>query len=75
MMLTIICNDCHSEHCIRGWIEKKDLKGTAYENMIATITDKELYELESKGKIKDEVDKFYDNPVCPECGSTNIVEL
>lgn len=73
MMLTVICKKCHSEFSLRGWLEKEDLKGTSYENKINTITEDELQELEQKGIIKDEWDRFLDNPVCPDCGSENVV--
>ena len=72
-MLSVICNDCGGMFSLRGWIEKEDLKNTPYENKIDTITEDELYQLEEKGKIKDEWDKFEDNPVCPDCGSENVV--
>jgi DNA-directed RNA polymerase subunit M/transcription elongation factor TFIIS len=73
MMLTVICKKCHSEFFLRGWLEKEDLKGTSYENKINTITEDELQELEQKGIIKDEWDRFLDNPICPDCGSNNVI--
>ena len=33
----------------------------------------ELQELEQKGIIKDEWDRFLDNPICPDCGSKNVI--
>ena len=38
-----------------------------------TITDEQLHELERNGMVKDEMDRFEANPVCPECGSKNVV--
>ena len=73
MMLTVVCKNCHSEISLRGWLEKEDLKGTSYENKINTITEDELQELEQKGIIKDEWDRFLDNPICPDCGSKNVI--
>lgn len=73
MMLTVICNDCGEMFSIRGWIEKEDLKNTPYENVMNTITDEQLQELYRNGMIKDEMDKFEENPICPECGSKNVV--
>ncbi len=73
MMLTVDCKNCHSTFSLRGWLEKEDLKGTSYENKINTITEDELQELEQKGIIKDEWDRFLDNPVCPECGSKDVI--
>ena len=75
MMLTVTCNKCQEMYSLRGWIEKEDLKGTEYENRIDTISKEELKELESAGKIKDEMDRFYDNPVCKYCGSDNVTYL
>lgn len=72
MMLIVNCCDCGEMFSLRGWIEKEDLKGTPYENLINTITDEELRKLEVEGKIKDEMDKFEENPICPECGSKNV---
>ena len=73
MMLTVFCKKCHSENSLRAWLEKEDLKGTPYENKINTITEDELQELEQKGIIKDEWDRFLDNPICPDCGSKNVI--
>lgn len=73
MMLTVICKDCHSEFSLRGWLEKKDLKGTSYENRMDTISEEELIELENKNIIKDEWDRFLDNPICPDCASKNVI--
>lgn len=73
MMLTVDCKNCHSTFSLRGWLEKEDLKGTSYENKINTITEDELQELEQKGIIKDEWDRFLDNPVCPKCGSKDVI--
>ena len=50
-----------------------NLKGTAYENIMNAITDEQLEELYKNGKIKDEMGKFKENPICPECGSKNMV--
>lgn len=74
-MLTVICNDCGEMHSLRGWISKEDLKNTPYEKIMNKITDEQLKELESKGIIKDEWDKFEENPVCPDCGSKNVVSF
>lgn len=71
-MLTVICNDCGEEYSLRGWCEKDDLKDTPWENKMDTITDEELYKLQEEGKIKDEWDKFLENPICEECGSKNV---
>ena len=72
-MLQIHCKDCGSENSMRGWIDKEDLRNTEYEYMMDTITEKELYQLEQEGKIKDQWDKFENNPVCPDCGSSNVI--
>lgn len=74
-MLTVCCYECGAMYALRGWIEKEDLKNTPYENMINTITDEQLHELEQKGLIKDEMDRFEENPVCRECGSENVTSL
>lgn len=74
-MLTVICNDCGGMFSLRGWIEKKDLKNTPYEKSMDTITNEQLNELSRKGIIKDEWDKFEENPVCPNCGSKNVVSF
>lgn len=66
-MLQVICKDCHEESSLRGWIEKEDLIGTKYENLMNTITEDELYILQEKGEIKDEWDRW--DGKCPECGS------
>lgn len=73
MMLTVTCNDCGKMFSIRGWIEKEDLKNTPYENVMNTITDEQLTELYRNEMVKDEMDKFEENPICPECGSKNVV--
>lgn len=73
MMLTVSCCDCGEIFSLRGWIEKEDLKNTPYENIMNTITDEQLHDLERNGIIKDEMDRFKENPVCPECGSNNVV--
>lgn len=73
MMLTVTYNDCGKMFSIRGWIEKEDLKNTPYENVMNTITDEQLTELYRNGMVKDEMDKFEENPICPECGSKNVV--
>ena len=72
-MLQVICKDCNEESSLRGWIEKEDLIGTEYENRIDTITEKELYELEEKGKIKDPWDRW--DGRCPVCGSENVISF
>lgn len=33
------------------------------------------YGLERKGLIKDEVDRFEENPICRECGSENVTSF
>lgn len=71
-MLNVICYDCGYMNALRGWVEKEDLKGTKYEDQIDSITEEELFDLAEKGEIKDEWDKFEENPVCPECGSDNV---
>lgn len=58
-----------------GMDRKKDLKNTPYEKSMDTITNEQLNELSRKGIIKDEWDKFEENPVCPDCGSKNIVSF
>ena len=55
------------------YFEKEDLKNTPYENVMNTITDEQLTELYRNGMVKDEMDKFEENPICPECGSKNVV--
>ena len=72
-MLQVLCKDCGSENHLRGWIDKEDLIGTKYEYLINSITEKDLDELEQKGEIKDEWDRWEENPVCPDCGSKNVV--
>ena len=72
-MLQVICKDCKNENHLRGWIEKKDLLGTKYEKLMDTITEEELNELERKGEIKDEWDRWEENPICPDCGSKNVI--
>lgn len=72
MMLTVFCNDCGEMFSLRGWIEKEDLKNTPYESTIDAITDEQLHELYRTGKVKDEMAKFKENPVCPECNSKNV---
>lgn len=72
-MLQVICKDCKQESFLRGWIDKKDLIDTKYENLINTITEDELYELEEKGEIKDEWDRW--DGKCPECGSNNVISF
>lgn len=62
-MLSVICKDCKEEFSFRGWIDREDLKGTEYESQIDSITDEELYSLEKTDKIKDEWEKFEENPV------------
>lgn len=37
-----------------------------------TITEDELFVLQNSGKVKDQWDRFMENPVCPECGSKNV---
>lgn len=70
-MLQVICKDCGQENSLRGWIEKEDLIGTKYQNLIDTITEDELYALEETGEIKDEWDRWEGN--CPVCGSKNVI--
>ena len=43
-MLLVICKDCGEESSLRGYIEKEDLRGTRYENLMDTITEEELNE-------------------------------
>ena len=38
-----------------------------------TITKEELWDLEEKGEIKDEWDRWEENPICPDCGSKNVI--
>jgi len=71
-MLNIVCNNCGHMDSLRGWVEKEDLIGTKYEERMDSITDKELSELEDRGEIQCEWDKFEENPICPECGSKNV---
>lgn len=59
--------ECDANKDILLWVE------TGYEDRIDTITEDELWELQSTGKVKDPWDKWYDNPVCPECGSKNVI--
>lgn len=75
MMLSVTCNDCGEMYSLRGWIEKEDLKGTPYENMMNSITEEQLYELHQKGEIKDEMERFEANPICKKCGSKNVLFL
>ena len=75
MMLTVTCCDCGEMFSLRGWVEKEDLKNTPYENRMNTITDEELDELYRNGKVKDEMARFEENPICPECGSKNVAWL
>ena len=75
MMLTVTCSKCGEMYSLRGWIVKEDLKGTDFETKIDTISDEELKQLEEMGKVKDEVNKFYDNPICKYCGSKKVSYL
>lgn len=75
MMLTVTCYDCGEMYSLRGWIKKEDLRGTQFEEKMDRITDTELNELEEKGFICDEVDKFEKNPCCKYCGSKNVTWL
>ena len=58
MMLQVKCWDCGQESSLRGQIDKKDLIGTKYEHLIDTITKDELCNLEEKGEIQDEQDRW-----------------
>lgn len=75
MMLTVSCCECGEMYSLRGWVTKEDLIGTEFENRIDSIDDKKLHELQNTGKIKDQVDKFYENPVCVYCGSNKVSYL
>lgn len=70
-MLQVICKDCGVESSLRGYIEKEDLRGTRYENLMNTITEEELNELNQKGEIKDPWERCDES--CPVCGSKNII--
>ncbi len=70
-MLEVECKDCHEHKSLRGWVEKEDLIGTKYESLIDTITEDELYQLQEKGEIKDEWDRW--DGKCPYCGSENVI--
>lgn len=72
-MLNIVCHNCGYMDSLRGWLEKEDLIGTKYEDRMDSITEEELNDLEERGEIKDEWNKFEENPVCPECGSKNVI--
>ena len=74
-MLQVVCKRCRSENSLRGWIEREDLIGTKYEHLMNTITEEELYELEKNGEIKDEWDRWRENPVCPDCGSKKVISF
>lgn len=70
-MLQVICKDCGEENSLRGWVEKEDLRGTKYENLIDTITEEELWELYFKGEVKDPWENW--DGCCPVCGSKNVI--
>lgn len=72
-MLQVICKKCGQESSLRGWIDKEDLVGTKYENLFNTITEDELYDLEKRGEIKDEWDRW--NGKCPIFGSENVISF
>lgn len=72
-MLQIVCKDCGFESSLRGYIIKEDLIGTKYEPLIDTITQEELYELDQKGEIQDEWDRW--DGTCPHCKSKNVISF
>lgn len=72
-MLQVACKDCGEESSLRGWVEKEDLRGTPYENLMDSITEEELNKLEREGKIQDEWDRW--NGACPCCGSKNVTSF
>ena len=70
-ILQVECSDCLFTASLRGYVEKEDLVGTKYENLIDTITEDELYDLQEKGEIKDPWDRW--DGKCPYCGSKNVI--
>ena len=70
-MLQIECSDCLNTNTLRGYVIKEDLIGTKYENLIDTVTDHELHNLEEKGLIESPWDKW--DGKCPDCGSKNVI--
>lgn len=72
-MLQVICKKCRQESSLRGYVVKEDLIGTKYENLIDTITKEELYDLEQKGEIQDEWDRW--DGKCPVCGSSDVISF
>lgn len=75
MMLYVECNDCEWSDNLRGWTEEEDLIGTLYESQIGVLSEEEIRDLGIEGKVKDPMDKFEENPVCPMCGSKNVNTL
>lgn len=71
MIAQVICEDCHNETSLRGFVTRDDLIGTKYEKVKDFITDDELYALEEAGEIQDEFDRWDDT--CPVCGSKNVI--
>ena len=70
MMAQVVCRKCRSGTPLRGWVEKEDLIGTEYEHLMDSITEQELYKLESEGKIMDQFDRWKaEGRLCPDCGS------
>ncbi len=70
-VLTVYCKKCKQDSSLCGFIKKSDLKGTKYESLMNTITDKELDALEAAGEIQDEWDRW--DGKCPICGSDNVI--
>lgn len=72
-MLSVECRDCHSFTSLRGWVEPEDFIGTKWEG----LTQAQIDEMENENihifDGLDPWDKFYENPICPECGSENVI--
>lgn len=72
-MLIIECPNCGHTDALRGWVEPEDLKDTPW----AELDEKGIIELEKRQKgLLDKYDpwsRFDTNPVCPKCGSKDVI--
>ena len=72
-MLSVECRDCHFLSSLRGWIEPEDLIGTKWEG----LSQDQIDEMKNKNinifNGLDPWDKFDENPICPYCGSKNVI--
>ena len=72
-MLMVECRRCKHIESLRGWVEPQDLKGTPWDGL-----DKDgIAELEKRQQgLLDKYDpwsRFDDNPICPNCGSKDVI--